>query len=147
MFGKTNETPVATKTNTNSSNLTFIADDCEFNGTIVSKGSARIDGRVEGIVNVAGDLVIGQSASLKADLQATTISIAGEIHGNVKAKELLELSSTARLYGDINTKQLKIDQGARFIGSSTYEEEPIPTPAPNNGSKEKNGSKEQKENK
>jgi cytoskeletal protein CcmA (bactofilin family) len=35
---------------------------------------------------------------------------------------LLELSSTARLYGDIHTKELKIDQGARFIGKSTFEE-------------------------
>ncbi|KUO58754.1 MAG: cell shape determination protein CcmA [Gracilibacter sp. BRH_c7a] len=123
MFGKKeNGTTIKPVSNSSSSNITYIADDCEIKGSIEGQGNARIDGKVEGTINIAGDLVIGQNAVLQANIEAKTISIAGEIRGNVKAKELLELASSARLYGDINTKQLKIDQGARFVGSSNYEE-------------------------
>lgn len=140
MFGK-KETDVkpATRIVSNNSNVTYLAEDCEIKGSFTSKGNARVDGKLEGTISVAGDLAIGQSAVLKANIEAQTISIAGEVRGNVKAKDLLELSSTARLYGDINTKQLKIEQGARFIGTSTYEEniirEPILTDSKTNAEK------------
>lgn len=123
MFGKKeNGVKPAAVSSSSSTNVAYIADDCEIKGDVISKGNARIDGKVEGNVNVAGDLVIGPSAVLKANIEARTISVAGEVRGNVKAKDLLELAASARLYGDINTKLLKIDQGARFIGSSNFEE-------------------------
>jgi len=122
MFGKKENGINIKPVSSSSPNVTYIADDCELKGSIESKGNARIDGKVEGSITVSGDLVIGQSAVLKANIQGQTVSIAGEIRGNVKATELLELASTARLYGDINTKQLRVDQGARFVGSSNYEE-------------------------
>ncbi len=125
MFGKkdnNNGIKPISNSSSPSSNVTYIAEDCEIKGSIESNGNARVDGKVEGTISIAGDLVIGQTAVLQANLEAQTISISGEVHGNVKAKDLLELASTSRLYGDINTKQLKIDQGARFVGSSNYEE-------------------------
>lgn len=97
---------------------TYIAADCEFSGKITLKGNARIDGQIEGTVAITGDLIIGPSAILKATIQANTVSISGEVRGNITAQEKLELSPSARLYGDIFTQQLKIDQGAKFIGTS-----------------------------
>jgi len=123
MFGKKeNDVKPVTRMVSTTNNVTYLAEDCEVKGSFISKGNARIDGNIEGTISVTGDLVVGQSAVLKANIEAQTISIAGEVRGNVKAKDLLELSSTARLFGDINSKQLKIDQGARFVGTSTYEE-------------------------
>ncbi len=122
MFGKKENNGIKPVSSSSSSNVTYIAEDCEIKGSVESHGNARIDGKVEGSISIAGDLVIGQSAILQANVEAQTISIAGEVRGNVKAKDLLELASSSRLYGDINTKQLKIDQGARFVGSSNYEE-------------------------
>lgn len=122
MFGKKeNDVKPIAKIVSTSSNLTYLAEDCEIKGSFSSIGNARIDGKIEGTINIAGELVIGQNAVLKANIEAQTITLSGEVRGNVKAKELLELSSSARLYGDISTKQLKIDQGARFIGTSTNE--------------------------
>lgn len=119
---KDNKTKQTTFKSSDSS-ITFVAEDCEIHGSINSSGNARIEGKIEGTINIGGDLVIGQNALIKANIEAQTVTIAGEVHGNIKAKDLLELSSTARLYGDINTKQLKIDQGARFVGKSTYIDE------------------------
>lgn len=103
--------------------MTYIAADCEFSGNLTIKGNARIDGQIEGTVGVSGDLVVGPSALLKANIQAASISVSGEVRGDITAKEKLELSSSARLYGDIYTQQLKVEQGAKFIGTSRLLEE------------------------
>jgi cytoskeletal protein CcmA (bactofilin family) len=141
MFGRKETEVKPAKIVSTNSNITYLAEDCEIKGSFLSKGNARIDGQIEGTINIVGDLVIGQSAILKADIEAHTISIAGEIHGNIKSKNLLELSSTARVYGDITTKELKIDQGARFIGTSAnetnYNENKVPNPNPDSPEKEK----------
>ena len=97
---------------------TYIAADCEFSGTIKLKGNARIDGQIEGTIDLSGDLIIGPSAVIKATVQANIVSISGKVQGDITARESLELCSSARLYGDICTQQLKVDQGAQFIGSS-----------------------------
>lgn len=120
MWGKNNSsTPFPSGT----PEMTYIAADCEFSGNLMIKGNARIDGQIEGTVGVSGDLVVGPSALLKANIQAASISVAGEVRGDITAKEKLELSSSARLYGDIYTQQLKVDQGAKFIGTSRLLEE------------------------
>ena len=126
MFGKKeNEVKPAARIVSNSSNVTYMAEDCEVKGEFIANGNARIDGKLEGTIRVAGALVVGQTAKLTANIEAQNVSIAGEVRGNLKVSEMLELSTTARLYGDINTKELKIEQGARFVGKSTYEEQEI----------------------
>jgi cytoskeletal protein CcmA (bactofilin family) len=105
---------------------TFIAAECQIAGSITINGNARIDGKIEGHVVVTGDLIVGASAFMNANIEANTVSIAGEVHGNIKTTDLLELNATARLFGDICTPQFKVEQGARFIGTSqVLEESPI----------------------
>ena len=45
--------------------------------------------------------------------------------GNIKASSLLELNASARLVGDICTRQFKVEQGAHFTGLSQLLEEAI----------------------
>ncbi|WP_425800505.1 polymer-forming cytoskeletal protein [Desulfitobacterium sp. Sab5] len=119
MWGKDTSTPFQA----GAPEMTYIAAECDFSGKIMIKGNARIDGQFDGTVEVTGDLVVGPSAVVKANILAATVNIAGEVRGDITAKEKLELSSSARLYGDICTHQLKIDQGAKFVGTSRLMEE------------------------
>lgn len=122
---------------------TLIAEECQITGSIIINGNARIDGKIEGSVQATGDLIIGTTAYLKADIEANTLSIAGEVHGNIKTTDLLELNSTARLFGDICTRQLKVEQGAKFTGMSQLFEE-APSMAIHESNKENRSSKETK---
>lgn len=116
MFNKSSSRP-------GTGDITFIAEECQISGTVTIKGNARIDGKLDGYLQATGDITIGQNALLNANIEAKTVSIAGEVHGDIQTVETLELSSTARLYGDIYTKQLRVDQGALFIGTSRLFEE------------------------
>lgn len=127
-----------------SGDTTFIAAECQIAGSITINGNARIDGKIEGSVRVTGDLIIGNSAFLTADIEANTVSIAGEVHGNIKTSDLLELNATARLFGDISTRQFKVEQGARFTGMSQLLEETAPPLIVHETSKEPRSAKDTK---
>jgi len=109
-----------------SGDTTLIAAECQITGSITINGNIRIEGKIEGSVQATGDLIVGTSAFVKADIEANTVSIAGEVRGNIKTTDLLELTATARLFGDICTRQLKIEQGATFTGTSKLLEETTP---------------------
>ena len=127
-----------------SGDTTFISAECQITGSITINGNARIDGKIEGSVHVTGDLIIGASAFLKADIEANTVSIAGEVRGNIKTTDLLELNDTARLFGDICTRQFKVEQGAHFTGTSQLLEETTPLLIIHENSKEPRSVKETK---
>jgi cytoskeletal protein CcmA (bactofilin family) len=85
-------------------------------GTVKAIGDFRIDGVVEGRVEVDGKFVLGEKAEIKGDLVARDATISGRIKGNISASEVLVLKSTAHVEGDITVEKLVVESGARFLG-------------------------------
>jgi cytoskeletal protein CcmA (bactofilin family) len=85
-------------------------------GTVKAIGDFRIDGVVEGRVEVDGKFVLGEKAEIKGDLIAREATISGKIKGNITASEVLVLKSTAQVEGDIVVERLVVEGGARFLG-------------------------------
>ncbi len=96
---------------------TIVGRDTQFKGTINAGGTVRIDGQVEGEIIAKGDIVIGETGMVKATIQARNATLAGTIHGNCDVTDKLELTPTAKLYGDITTGILIIGEGAVFKGA------------------------------
>lgn len=96
---------------------TIIGKDTQFKGTIKAAGTIRIDGQVDGEISTKGDIVVGETGSIKAQIQARSATIAGSVLGNADITDKLELTSTARLCGDIKTGVLIIGEGAVFKGA------------------------------
>lgn len=95
---------------------TVIGKDTTVKGRIDAEGSLRIDGKYEGEIVTAGDLVVGETGMVSANIEAKNISIAGEVRGNVVARGKLELIPTGRLYGDVKMAVLVVEDGAVFHG-------------------------------
>ena len=97
---------------------TIIGKDTSFQGTIKAQGTLRIDGKLEGEIDCQGDVVIGETGSITAGVKAKNLLIAGLIKGNVNISNKLEIASTGKLEGDIqSTSSLIIDDGALFQGN------------------------------
>ena len=96
------------------------------NGDFAAPGSARIDGKITGNVNVEGTLVIGTSGIIKGNVKCSGIIVGGDIEGNVIAPERAELASTSRIIGDIHTGNIIIDEKALFQGKIIMSENGIP---------------------
>ena len=77
----------------------------------------RINGRFEGILNTKGNLMIGEHASVNAEITGDSIIVAGKVNGNINALKELKLISPACVVGNITTPLLSIAEGAIFEGS------------------------------
>ncbi|MTI79851.1 MAG: polymer-forming cytoskeletal protein [Firmicutes bacterium] len=97
---------------------TIIGDGTHFNGELKVEGTLRIDGKVDGNVDINGDVVIGKTGQVKADIKGNNVSVAGDVQGNITLKGKLELHSTAKIYGDIEVAKLIVNEGAVFKGQS-----------------------------
>lgn len=87
-------------------------------GELTFSGTLRIDGNVHGSISTSDTLVVGESASVHADIKAGDVQIYGTVFGNVEGTRRIEIFSTGRLNGDIRTAQFVIEEGGTFEGRS-----------------------------
>jgi len=98
---------------------TVIGEDTIFQGgKIVSKGTLRIDGQVEGEIVAEDRIIIGPTGCVRANLAARHVAVSGKVFGNIVAFERLELQPTSEVHGDVQTSAgaLIIEGGARLDG-------------------------------
>lgn len=96
---------------------TVLGKSLKIEGNIKSDAGMRIDGEVQGSIECAGDVVIGQSAKVEASVSAKCVVVAGQVIGNITA-EKVELAKTATVKGDIQCSELSIEAGAAFSGKT-----------------------------
>ncbi|NLW18043.1 MAG: polymer-forming cytoskeletal protein [Firmicutes bacterium] len=95
---------------------TVIGQGAVINGTVKTEGTLRVDGKIEGEVHVTGDLIIGESGLIAANITAQNVSVAGLVKGNIRADGKLNLLASGKVYGDIHVNDLAVSQGAILQG-------------------------------
>ena len=94
---------------------TVIGASCSIEGSLSSKGNIRLDGEFTGTLEITGNVLVGETAKIKADINAKNISIAGSVRGNVSGKKV-QLLRTGRVWGDITATALTTEEGAFIDG-------------------------------
>lgn len=87
-------------------------------GKLTFSGTVRIDATFQGSIVTDGVLVVGEHAQVDAEITCGSLVVEGTLRGDVKAKETVELRSSALMQGDVESPALTIDRGARFEGAS-----------------------------
>ena len=95
---------------------TTLGKETVFRGTMKFETSLKIDGTFEGEIESEGFLFIEDGASVRADVRVGSVVVGGVVHGNIVAKEMLEMLSTGKVYGNVTTAKLKIADGVVFEG-------------------------------
>lgn len=96
--------------------INIITDGTIIKGDITATGDFRLDGTLEGNIQLNGKLVIGDSGVVNGNVLCQNANIIGTVNGNISVKELLSLHATARVRGDILINKLSIEPGAVFSG-------------------------------
>lgn len=97
---------------------TVIGSNTQFEGDFASSGNVRMDGRFSGSLEISGNILVGESADIRADINARNISIAGTVRGNVTGNKV-QLLRTGRIWGDISASALTTEEGAFIDGKIT----------------------------
>lgn len=88
-------------------------------GDLITDGTVRIEGRVEGTVRAGKAVVVGKEGEIVGDITTQDAVIGGHVKGTVQAESRLELEATSVIEGEIRAPDhhFRLDEGARFNGS------------------------------
>ena len=86
-------------------------------GSIHAEEDLRIDGKVEGLVECSGKVVIGPQGEIQGDIHCANLDVIGRVNGNMVIKEILSVKSSGNFTGDLVTGRLEIEPGAIFNGT------------------------------
>jgi len=88
---------------------------------IAFEGTLRVDAYMAGLIRSAdGKLVVNAGGTIDGDLFVREALINGTVRGDIHGTERVELGSSARVIGDIETAQLLIQPGATFQGRCAF---------------------------
>ena len=103
---------------------TLIDKDIVISGDTSYTGGIRIDGKIKGNLKVHGDegslLIMGYGSKITGDVEVEKAIINGEINGNVKCKDYLELNTNAIVNGSIEYDIIEVQEGAKITGDLKF---------------------------
>ncbi len=85
-------------------------------GKLTYDGHVHLDGRTEGELRVSGNIEVASGAKVKALLEASNVTIKGDVEGALNARDKLVLGKNAKLSGDVSVRRLQIEDGASLNG-------------------------------
>ncbi|MEW5806356.1 MAG: polymer-forming cytoskeletal protein [Acidobacteriota bacterium] len=98
--------------------LGYIGQSIIIRGELSGNEDLTVDGNVEGKIDLKDHhLTIGGSGKVTAEIFAKSVTITGEVSGNVRADDRVEITNTGRVNGDIIAPRVSIADGAHFKGS------------------------------
>jgi cytoskeletal protein CcmA (bactofilin family) len=98
----------------------IIAADLTIEGKIEGSGHVRIAGSFKGDVHVQGNLTIDAGARVTGQVRANTVTVGGELHGNIDAAQRVELLETGLVAGDVKAGSLTVAAGSRMRGQVEF---------------------------
>lgn len=123
---KSSDDTMAKNKRTMSDQINLVGEGTTFEGTLRAENDVRASGRIIGTIKVDGRAIIAESGGVEGEVIATNADIAGHVQGEIRVSERLVLKSTARIDGDIHTKRLVVEEGARFTGQCVMGEDAVP---------------------
>ena len=102
--------------NSNHAATSVIDHGCDAQGRLSFVGTVAMNGKFRGELFAADTLFLGLEGEVEAEVQVKVGIIAGQVKGNITARERIELSPSARIFGNIVTPILVLEEGAVFDG-------------------------------
>ena len=103
---------------------TLIDKDIVISGDTTYTGGIRVDGKIKGNLKVHGDegslLIMGYGSKITGDVEVEKAIINGEINGNVKCHDYLELNTNAIVNGSIEYDIIEIYEGSKINGNLKF---------------------------
>ena len=103
---------------------TLIDKDIVISGDTTYTGGIRVDGKIKGNLKVLGEegslLIMGHGSKITGDVEVEKAIINGEINGNVKCRDYLELNTNAIVNGSIEYDIIEVHEGSKITGNLKF---------------------------
>lgn len=95
----------------------FLDRGARLEGTLEFDDVFRIDGAFKGTIVSEHELVVGDAGSIEGEVRVGRLAVSGTIRGIIRAKERVEVHAGARLYAEVHTPALVVEEGAIIQGT------------------------------
>ena len=95
----------------------FLDRGSSFKGELEFDDTMRIDCKFNGRITSKNELVVGESAHIEGDIHVGRIAISGTVVGKIVADQRVEIHRNGKVFSDIDTPALIIEEGAIFQGN------------------------------
>jgi cytoskeletal protein CcmA (bactofilin family) len=103
---------------------TIIGQQTRIEGDIHFSGGLHIDGRIKGgVIAETGSgsvLTISEHGSIEGDVRVPTVILNGQVTGDVRSAERIELAAKAKVDGDVYYNLIEMAMGAAVNGSLVH---------------------------
>ena len=96
---------------------TVIGSSIVIDGEIAGDENLVVRGTVKGKIALKESLFVEGSGVVEADIDSASVEVAGQVTGNIVARERVELKAESKVVGDIRSPRILIADGAMFKGS------------------------------
>lgn len=96
--------------------VSVIAQDTTWDGTVKSSGPLHIYGNIGGEITVEGDVYVAEDASVSANVRAGSLTVAGSIEGTIECTGRFEVLPSGRITADVAAPRLVVHEGAVVVG-------------------------------
>jgi cytoskeletal protein CcmA (bactofilin family) len=87
-------------------------------GDITGEEDLVVHGRIEGTLTLPdNNIVIGADGQVKANLNATKITVEGHVSGDLNSSERVVIRQSGRVEGNITAPRVVLEDGCRFKGA------------------------------
>ena len=90
-------------------------------GEISGDEDLIIQGTIKGKIALQESLIVENSGTVEADIETRNVEISGQVTGNIRASDRVEIKSEGRMTGDIKAPRILIADGAKFKGNVDME--------------------------
>ena len=101
----------------------FLDKGSHIEGNLRFQTTFRVDGKFTGKVHSDGDLIVGDGGEVEGDLVVGQVFISGTVRGTIRAARRVQITPTGKVFAEIDTPALAIEDGALFEGTCTMNRE------------------------
>jgi cytoskeletal protein CcmA (bactofilin family) len=94
----------------------FVDRGSQLHGELRFEHSFRVDGKVAGKITSSGELVVGDSGEIDAEIEVGRIFVNGTVRGSVLAIKQVHIAPGGKVFARLQTPSLVIEDGAHFEG-------------------------------
>ena len=108
-----------------SSENTVIGENISIEGNVRGGEHLVVEGSMKGNVEMEKhNFTVGSKGRVEGEINAQNVKISGQMIGNIKTQDKVEITKDADFVGDIRAKNISVEDGAYFKGSIELDKEP-----------------------
>jgi cytoskeletal protein CcmA (bactofilin family) len=108
----------------------FLDGGSHLQGELRFDASFRVDGKLTGLVESQGDLIVGEAGEVDGEIHAGQVFVSGTVKGTIHALKKVQIAPSGKVYAEIDTPALVIEDGATFEGRCSMNRDATRTAGP-----------------